>query len=186
METLLMATTFLFWKDQTARLYKLKHRMLLEQILAVEEYVGHTEKVNFNAAVPINNIANSGGNIDENLKAIRYLLAAKYFEYAENNNEQHVRITQLGLDAINSEYFLEKGKEYIRERNNNRWMIALNIVVAIGVVYSIYKDQFIKSPSSKDKQQIIIRRETKTLDSLGTPTDPSHPISRDTGTPKPN
>ena len=51
-------------------------------------------------------------------------------------------------------------------RNNNRWMIGLNIVVAVGVLYSIYKDEFKKSRLSIDTEQQIKKMESRILDSL--------------------
>ena len=86
-------------------------------------------------------------NFSEYKKAFFYLLSDEYLAYSPDTafidnagvaqERDFVMLTKKGRNALHSDYFLERHKDKIQSRNNNRWMISCNIVVALGVVYGI-------------------------------------------------
>ena len=102
-------------------------------------------------------------------KTINYLLAAKYFEHFIEDGKNYVAVTSAGITIYNSEHFLHIYNEEKAKRNNNRWMIFTNCVIAFGVIYSIYQGRF-DVKSDKEIQQDNLQMSSKithlVLDSL--------------------
>ena len=105
-------------------------------------------------AVEFNELVNyQKGDKDKREKALRYLLATGFLEYYRISNLHSCVITQKGIDAFNGEFFKSIHEEEKRKRTNNRWMIRTNAILAVGVIYSIFHDNFKCSEKVSDKTQ---------------------------------
>jgi hypothetical protein len=98
-------------------------------------------------------------------KAIKYLIAGGYLSIKIIQTTPYAAITQKGANAYHSEYFLEQHKDYIAKRTEKRIMIWCNIVVALGVLYTLYRDNFISNKPSKELTQILTRLTDQNTDS---------------------
>ena len=83
-----------------------------------------------------------------------------------NNKEiSIVFITQKGIDAFESEYFLSEDEKEKRESNKNRYTIAFGVITAAGVIFAIINSTLLTNNTSKEPQKIIIELQSKKLDS---------------------
>jgi hypothetical protein len=140
-----------FWRDQFLRDYKTRHKILVIIISYIEGLGGIDNLVRMDVAIPFNTIANWDKSNIENARAINYLVSSEYLTLSTKDSKQYLLLTQKALDAFNSEYFLTEHESQLRQRNYNRWQIICAVIVAFGVVYSIWKDDFKCNPSPKDK-----------------------------------
>lgn len=112
-------------------------------------------------AIPVRVISRWNNNVRENSKAIQFLVSGRYLKLHQRDNNQYLTLEPLGLDAFHGEFFLNQYHEERRKRSYNIWAICLNVIIAIGVIYSIYKDEFKGTPSAGSIQNILISPESK-------------------------
>lgn len=170
-----MANLLFFWKDESIRVYKTRHRVL-EIILAILSSQSKDGNIPPDIAVSLETVAKWSGNAQDNMRAIRFLLSTGYLKHHDQNNISGALMTQKGTDAFNSEYFLSIYKEQIRLRNNNRWMILFNGVVAFGVIYSIWNSDAKVSSSPKEQSVQKVSLVVPVQDSVKTPSNQYRPI----------
>jgi uncharacterized radical SAM superfamily Fe-S cluster-containing enzyme len=88
-------------------------------------------------AVHIQTLTNNDKDI-EKIKAIKFLIAGGYVKYVFYDQKfNSILITQTGLDAYNSVYFLQKEEDEWSKKKNNTISALSAIVVAAGVLWSI-------------------------------------------------
>ena len=140
---------------------------ILESILDITY---KANKYPLNSGVDINAVLNENkANLKQRDKAIKYLYAIGYIEYTNLEEKSLISVTKKGQNAYASEYFLSLHIEKIKTRNNNRWMRVTNAVLALGVIYSIFHDNFNCGKKAIDKNKPKIEQINIKADYLSTP-----------------
>ncbi len=141
----------------------LRHELLHQFTQGLLENNFIPERVGIEVNSLVNSIPFSDNIKKDGIRAVKYLLAGGYFKYEQRRGTESVQITQKGLDAYYSEYFLNIRKEDRKKTINNRYTIAFGVITAFGVLFAILKDTILNEGTSKQQLKIIIESESKIL-----------------------
>lgn len=134
--------------------HKFRH-LILEDIFQSLSY----NSVPLDYAVEIEILTKNEKDV-ERVKALKYLISSGYLKYVHYDGKYNtVLLQQKDIEAYHSEYFLEAHKDHVSKITERRVMIWCNIVVALGVIVTLWKDIF------KEKENIVVQlpQQTQTL-----------------------
>lgn len=154
--------TFLrFWKDRYIRDLRTRHFILERAIYYIEYLKGEKNEVDNLTGISVESLASWTKNIADNKRAVEFLVATKCLKMHIHKGKQFVTLEPHGLEMYQNGILASEYRQQLRLRNNNRWMIGLNVVLAIGVIYSIYRDEMKKDATIGDIYRRLERLEYK-------------------------